>query len=68
MGTATKSKVVVAICPECHERFSLAAGLRVGQRITCPHCDIDLEVLSVAPLELDWAFDAADLGWDDDEY
>jgi steroid delta-isomerase-like uncharacterized protein len=34
----------------------------VGQKLTCPHCDIDLEVVSAEPhLELHWSFDWA---WD----
>jgi steroid delta-isomerase-like uncharacterized protein len=32
----------------------------VGQKLTCPHCDIDLEVVSTEPhLELHWSFDWA---------
>ncbi len=34
----------------------------MGQKLTCPHCDIDLEVVSAEPhLELHWGYDWA---WD----
>jgi lysine biosynthesis protein LysW len=35
---------------------------RLGQKVICPHCDVELEVISVDPLELDWAYD-----WSEDE-
>jgi hypothetical protein len=35
-----------------------------GQKVICPHCDADLEVISVEPLELDWAYDWS---WEDEE-
>jgi lysine biosynthesis protein LysW len=64
--TKTDRKTIVATCPECDESIGLGAKLYVGQRIVCPHCEIDLEVISLVPLELDWAFDATNLDWDDD--
>ena len=48
-------------CPECRRRIVLSPA-SVGQTLTCPHCDIELEVMRVEPhLELDWAYDGA---WD----
>ena len=48
-------------CPECRRRIVLSPA-SVGQKLTCPHCDIDLEVVGVEPqLELYWAYDWA---WD----
>jgi predicted ester cyclase len=36
----------------------------VGQKLTCPHCDVDLEVITAEPhLELHWSFNWA---WDGD--
>jgi alpha-aminoadipate carrier protein LysW len=60
-----------ALCPECEERISLNPHARLGQKIVCPGCEADLEVISVQPLEFDWAYDWSDDGeWDDadDDY
>jgi lysine biosynthesis protein LysW len=64
--TKTARTTSVAYCPECDESIGLGARLHVGQQIVCPHCEIDLEVISLAPLELDWAFDATNLDWNND--
>jgi alpha-aminoadipate carrier protein LysW len=53
-----------AYCPDCDEKITLNAKPAVGQKLTCPHCDADLEVISVEPLELDWAYDWE---WEDEE-
>jgi hypothetical protein len=36
----------------------------VGQLLTCPHCDVQLEVIGDDPLEFDWAYDWA---WSDED-
>lgn len=36
----------------------------LAQRFTCPHCGVDLELISEDPLELDWAYDWS---WDEDQ-
>ncbi|MGD2206910.1 MAG: hypothetical protein PVH17_09035 [Anaerolineae bacterium] len=51
-------------CPDCDEKIVLNIKPQEGQKLSCPHCDADLEVISVNPLELDWAYD---WDWDDDE-
>ena len=53
-----------AYCPECDGRITLNPHAALGQKITCPHCDADLEVISLEPLELDWAYDWS---WDEEE-
>ena len=72
----------VAMCPECEGEFRTGPILKVGQRLVCPNCDAELEVIHLSPLELDWAFDEPASGtetaeeesweeeeetWDDDE-
>jgi alpha-aminoadipate carrier protein LysW len=44
-----------ALCPDCDEEIVLNRVI-VGQTVTCPHCDADLQVINVDPLELDWAY------------
>jgi Zn-finger nucleic acid-binding protein len=65
----------IATCPECEGEFRTGPILKVGQRLICPNCDAELEVIHLSPLELDWAFDepASDgeeeeeESWDDEE-
>jgi alpha-aminoadipate carrier protein LysW len=56
-----------AYCPDCDGRIVLNPTPKVGKRLTCPHCDADLEVIDVDPLELDWAYEEPDEDWGDDE-
>jgi lysine biosynthesis protein LysW len=52
-------------CPECDERIVFNPGKpKFGQRLSCPSCSAELEVISIDPLELDWAYDWE---WDEDE-
>ena len=46
-----------AHCPDCDLRIVLNPHAKLGQKLACPHCDADLEVTGVEPLELDWAYD-----------
>jgi lysine biosynthesis protein LysW len=53
-------------CPDCERRISLSPA-SVGQKLTCPHCHIELEVVSAEPrLELQWNIDW-EWGGDDEE-
>ena len=40
--------------PECRGRIDLKSLVKEGWVLTCPHCDSELEVISVDPLVLDW--------------
>jgi alpha-aminoadipate carrier protein LysW len=53
-----------AYCPDCDGRITLNPSVKLGQKLSCPHCDAELEVIGVDPLELDWAYDWS---WDEDE-
>ena len=44
-----------AHCPDCDLRIVLNPHAKLGQELACPHCDADLEVIGVDPLQLDWA-------------
>jgi lysine biosynthesis protein LysW len=45
--------MTIAFCPECEHRLKLGTRPRMGQRVTCPECEVKLEVVSLNPLELD---------------
>jgi alpha-aminoadipate carrier protein LysW len=51
-------------CPDCDEKIVLNPDVELGLRFVCPNCDVELEVISVDPLEIDWAYDDS---WDEDE-
>lgn len=54
-------------CPDCDEEITFNPHPRLGHKLTCPHCDVELEVISVDPLELDWAYDWSEEDWEDEE-
>lgn len=49
-----------AKCPECLAELELAQDLEEGEIIVCPDCGIELEVMSVDPLELEMAPEEAE--------
>lgn len=55
-----------AYCPECDEPVRVRGKATLGQQVTCPNCGTQLEVISLEPLELDWAYE--DLEEEDEEY
>ncbi len=48
--------MVTAFCLDCNHPLSLGSRPTVGQIITCSNCGTQLEVISLDPLELDWAY------------
>jgi alpha-aminoadipate carrier protein LysW len=61
---ATTKNSVMAVCPDCEEEINVGSHPRQGQHVTCPECWADLEIISLDPLELDFA--AEDDDWDDE--
>jgi lysine biosynthesis protein LysW len=57
---ATRS--YTTICPDCSAPIAFEPRPRVGQRHECAQCGSEMEVISLTPLELDWAMDSADWG------
>lgn len=51
-----------AKCPLCMESVHLGSKVDVGDRVICPGCDAQLEIVSLFPPEIDWPYD------DDYEY
>lgn len=44
-------------CPSCGREIRLRREPKVGLRIACPGCGTKMEIIGMAPLEIDWAFD-----------
>lgn len=42
-------------CPECDADITLPADAMENELISCPDCGVELEVISLDPLELDLA-------------
>ena len=51
-------------CPECDAVIKIAIP-REGAQIKCPVCGVELEVVSIYPLEVDFADDG---DWSDENY
>jgi hypothetical protein len=51
-----------AFCVHCDHRIDLGLGIGVGRRVACPACGAYLEVISLSPIELDWAYDQPQTG------
>jgi lysine biosynthesis protein LysW len=49
-------------CADCGGEILLGSSGELGLKIVCVHCDIEMEVTSVDPPEVDWARD-----WDWEE-
>ena len=46
-----------AICPGCDDELYVRGEPRLGQKVLCRECDETLQVVSVDPLEVDWAYE-----------
>lgn len=57
----------IAICPSCGEDIKMRGNSKIGQAVTCPYCDAELEVIDLDPVELDWAYDEEWEDWDEEE-
>jgi glutaredoxin len=57
-------------CPLCREVVHIGSSqMKVGNRVICPGCDAQLEIVSLIPLELDWPYDAGfDYYYQDDDF
>jgi lysine biosynthesis protein LysW len=55
-------------CPDCGEIVELSESIRVGRRVVCAECGVELEVLSLYPLEVDYVLeDDWEEDWEEDE-
>ena len=58
-----------ARCPDCERKIGLWPSVKVGEQVVCPYCEAELEIINLAPVELDWAYvtPADDDDWDDED-
>ena len=57
----------MAKCPECGNPVKLSKDIKLGALTTCPECDCLLEVISLNPLDLDYAFGYEEWEEEDEE-
>ncbi len=43
----------MALCPECEATIDVEDELEEGQKMECPECGAELEVVNANPVELD---------------
>ena len=55
----------LSMCPDCQVMIPIPGLLKKGKRFECPECQAEVEVISIRPLRLDFAYD--EQGWDDDD-
>lgn len=55
-----------AYCPDCLVRVEVSRSPKMGQEVTCWCCNARLHVTDLNPLQLDWAAETADEGWEED--
>lgn len=58
-----KERVQMTQCPKCENSLQLSKDVKLEDLITCPECHWLLEVISLNPLELDYAL--RDEGWEE---
>lgn len=84
MSVNPQPKTEIGICPGCGARIRFQNKVQVGEFVICDECGDELEVVSMSPIKLDWAFedpfdedydgdydeefDDDDLDYEDDEY
>ena len=62
----SSSVMYKARCPNCGSTVRLEQKPELESLVFCPECDETLEVVSVNPLRLDWAYDDEDDDYDEE--
>jgi lysine biosynthesis protein LysW len=48
--------MATAICLDCGRKILIGPKPKRGQLVACPHCNAEMEIISLSPLELDWTY------------
>ena len=60
MVTGIASLTAIAACPDCGDRMAFTGKVKLFQRVVCPNCGAELEVVKTEPVELEWAYEDYD--------
>ena len=66
MVTKRVVQTETAECPDCGAKIAFRGVVRMDQRVTCPNCEADLEVVETVPVELDWHYE--EMSEDDEDW
>ena len=55
MAEKTKTKKTTIECVDCGKTILLSGRVEVGQIVRCVECGVAMEVVSLDPVEVDWA-------------
>ncbi len=50
----------IAACPDCGDLLAFTGKTKLFQRVVCPNCGAELEVVRTEPVELEWAYEDYD--------
>jgi lysine biosynthesis protein LysW len=53
---------VRTFCLDCERQLELDHNPQIGQRIKCPYCRVELEIINLEPPELDWIYERMNPG------
>lgn len=59
---------LTAKCPDCRSVIVFPVMPRLNQTVVCDTCEVTLAVVSLNPIELDWAFDEDEYDEDYDDF
>jgi len=57
MISGASHRTSIANCPGCGANIRLREPVRLGEFVICDECGDELEIVSVNPTKLDWAFE-----------
>ncbi len=46
--------MATVLCPDCTRKIVIGPRPKKGQLVACPHCEVDLEIVNLNPLRIDW--------------
>jgi hypothetical protein len=66
----------LAMCPDCQVMIPIPGQARKNKRFECPECQAEVEIISIRPLRLDFAYDEQEWNtydddddlWDEDDF
>ena len=51
----TRKQTAVVTCPDCGAKIVVKGLIQIGRGVRCENCEAELEVVNLAPVQVDWA-------------
>ena len=55
MAEKARIKWAIVDCVDCGEAITLTGRIEMGQAVRCPDCGVSMAVISLNPVQVDWA-------------